>query len=98
MPGTKAGAVKAAKTLEARLGGPQALKVWRQHLGTVGGSVQVPKGFAMDRDKAVLAGRKGGAALTRRQLVLRNCPLCGDSYKNLAIHIGRSHATYPQVV
>lgn len=98
MPGTKAGAVKAAKTLEAKLGGAAAVKVWRRHLGTVGGSARVPKGFAMDRERAVVAGQKGGMSATRRQLVLRDCSMCGYSYKNLAIHINRTHTSYPQPV
>ncbi len=56
MSGTRAGGLKLAA------GRPEG---YYSRIGTIGGSRKVPKGFALDRERAVAAGKKGGT-ISRR--------------------------------
>lgn len=60
MPGTKLGGQKAARTNKARYG----LNFYEQ-IGRKGGMISRGGGFAMNRELAVSAGRKGGKASRR---------------------------------
>ena len=55
MSGTKAGSVKAIQTIKENYGSDFFVKI-----GSLGGKVCVPKGFAMSKERASAAGRKGG--------------------------------------
>lgn len=61
MAGTKAGALKAKETYLKKYG-----KDFFKEMGRKGGKACVPKGFAMNRELASEAGRKGGAVSKRR--------------------------------
>lgn len=54
MAGTKAGGLKVKAFHLAN--DPQ----WYQKIGAKGGSRKVPKGFAINKELAAIAGRKGG--------------------------------------
>lgn len=60
MPGTKQGGIKAATTNKARYG-----EAFYEIIGSKGGRVRGPKGFALNRELASIAGRKGGRASRR---------------------------------
>lgn len=60
MAGTKAGARKARQKIEERYGAD-----FYSRIGKAGGKAQVPKGFAMNPEKAAEAGKKGGT-ISRR--------------------------------
>lgn len=60
MAGTKAGGLAAAKTNKARYG-----KEFYARIGQVGGKATGMKGFALDRERAREAGKKGGT-ISRR--------------------------------
>lgn len=55
MSGNNLGGVKAAQTNKERHGSDFYKKI-----GAIGGRAQVPKGFALNRERASEAGRKGG--------------------------------------
>lgn len=55
MSGTKAGSIKAVQTIKENHGSDFYAKI-----GSLGGKVCVPKGFAMSKERASAAGRKGG--------------------------------------
>ena len=55
MAGTIAGGKKAAKTNKDRYGDD-----WYIQIGSQGGKAKVPKGFALNLERARSAGRKGG--------------------------------------
>ena len=55
MSGTKAGSIKAVQTIKENHGSDFYVKI-----GSLGGKVCVPKGFAMNPKLASAAGRKGG--------------------------------------
>lgn len=55
MAGTKAGGLKAAKTNKDLYG-----EDWYKRIGAIGGRITGKKGFALNRDLAREAGRKGG--------------------------------------
>lgn len=55
MSGTKAGSIKAVKTLKEVHGADFFARI-----GSIGGKACVPKGFAMNKKRASEAGRKGG--------------------------------------
>lgn len=55
MAGTKAGALKATQKVLDRYGDD-----WYSKIGKLGGRAMVPKGFALNPQLAVEAGRKGG--------------------------------------
>ena len=59
MPGTKAGALKAQKTLRKKYG-KKGLKKWREEIGKKGGSISRGGGFANNPELARIAGAKGG--------------------------------------
>lgn len=40
---------------------------WYKEIGRRGGEAKVPKGFALDKDLAKWAGRKGGRASRRKK-------------------------------
>lgn len=65
MPQTKNGALKAKLTIIERLGGEEQYKNWVQEIGRIGGSKTGAKGFALNRELAREAGRKGGT-ISRR--------------------------------
>lgn len=71
MPQTKAGAIKAKETMVARYGADH----W-QKIGALGGKAKVPKGFALDRERASIAGAKGGT-ISRRGKVIEVDPFEG---------------------
>ena len=60
MSGTKAGSVKAVQTIKENHGSDFFVKI-----GSLGGRVCVPKGFAMSKERASAAGRKGGKVSRR---------------------------------
>lgn len=60
MSGSVAGGVKAAKTNKLKYG-----KNFYAEIGRIGGKAKVPKGFALDKDRARKAGKKGGT-ISRR--------------------------------
>ena len=61
MSGTKAGGIKARKTNLKRHG-----EDFYRHIGRIGGKVcGIAKGFALNHDLAIEAGRKGGS-ISRR--------------------------------
>ena len=61
MSGNKIGGVKAAQANKSKYGDDYYIK-----MGKLGGSVKVPKGFAlMDKEKVRLAGVKGGSTPRR---------------------------------
>lgn len=60
MSGTLAGGAKAAATNKKKYGND-----FYKRIGRMGGSAQVPKGFALNRERAVSAGRKGGTISKR---------------------------------
>lgn len=53
--GTKEGGIKAAATNKRRYGDR-----FYAELGAIGGRAKVPKGFALNKELARLAGQKGG--------------------------------------
>lgn len=55
MAGSVAGAKKAAATNVSKYGGD-----FYKRIGRIGGSAKVPKGFALNRELAAIAGSKGG--------------------------------------
>lgn len=55
MSGTKIGGLKTAQTNKDRYG-----ENWYCVIGSRGGKAKVPKGFAMNRERASEAGAKGG--------------------------------------
>ena len=55
MAGTKEGARNAALTNKLRHG-----EDFYRHIGSIGGKARVPKGFALDPERARRAGSKGG--------------------------------------
>lgn len=55
MSGTKQGGLKASRTNRERYGDD-----WYKTIGSKGGKAKVPKGFALNRERAKLAGAKGG--------------------------------------
>ena len=57
---TKEGGKNVSKSLRAKYGDDY----WKK-MGAIGGKVKVPKGFAVRRDLAVSAGRKGGKVSRR---------------------------------
>lgn len=59
MSGTKAGGNKTAQKLIEKYG-----KDYFKNMGRKGGKVCVPKGFAMNKELAREAGRKGGSHAT----------------------------------
>lgn len=65
MSQTKNGALKAKLSIIERLGGEEQYKAWVQEIGRKGGSIKGPKGFALNRELAIEAGRKGGT-ISRR--------------------------------
>ena len=60
MAGTKAGAQKSKKTLLERYG-----EDYFSNMGKKGGKAMVPKGFALNPEKAAEAGKRGGT-ISRR--------------------------------
>lgn len=60
MAGTKVGALKAKQKIMDRYGDD-----WYSKIGELGGRAMVPKGFALNPQLAVEAGRKGGT-ISRR--------------------------------
>lgn len=59
MVGTRAGALKAKKTILSK--SPNFYK----NIGKLGGMVHCAKGFALDKDRASRAGRLGGSISKR---------------------------------
>lgn len=57
---TKAGGVKVRETIEKKYG----RDFWKK-IGAIGGKKGGKKGFALDHERAVAAGRKGGKKSTR---------------------------------
>lgn len=55
MAGTKEGGIKAAEKIIKRHG-----KDFYKTIGKIGGQAKVPKGFAVNRELAMRAGRKAG--------------------------------------
>ena len=55
MSGTREGGLKASKTNRERYGDD-----WYKTIGCKGGQAKVPKGFALNIERARLAGAKGG--------------------------------------
>lgn len=55
MSGTRAGSLKAVKTIKENHG-----EDYYKKIGSLGGKAQVPKGFAMNPKLASEAGSKGG--------------------------------------
>jgi general stress protein YciG len=66
MGGTVEGGRKAAATTKALHGDD-----FYKRIGAVGGSKQGPKGFALNRERARLAGAKGGR-ISRRKPTVEN--------------------------
>jgi len=62
MPGTKEGGAKCATTIKAKYGAD-----YYTAIGTKGGKAKVPKGFAVNRELARLAGAKGGKISKRKR-------------------------------
>lgn len=60
MSGTKAGGLLAAQTNKERHGAD-----FYARAGALGGLAKVPKGFALNRELARLAGKKGGTISKR---------------------------------
>ena len=52
---TKEGGLKAAKSNLEKYG-----EDYYRNIGSLGGRAKVPKGFALNRERASIAGRKGG--------------------------------------
>lgn len=68
MGGTKIGGRKSYQTKVQKYG-----KHWFAEIGAMGGSVRVPKGFAlMPREKVSAAGRKGGLRTAKIRWVLKS--------------------------
>lgn len=63
MAGTREGGKKAAKTNKIRYG-----ETFYQQIGRKGGKISRGGGFAMNRDLAVEAGRRGGKASRRTKM------------------------------
>lgn len=66
MSGTIAGGKKAAKTNMERYGDN-----WYSNIGAKGGKAKVPKGFALDLERARTAGQKGGK-ISKRGKAIKN--------------------------
>lgn len=62
MAGNKAGGIKASITNKERHGADFYVKT-----GALGGLAKVPKGFALNRELARLAGKKSGKVSKRRK-------------------------------
>lgn len=76
--GTRIGYEKAKQTILKRKGSPEAVHAWRQEIGRLGGEKSRSGGFASDKlgpdgltgkERAKLAGAKGGKAKYRRRHV-----------------------------
>lgn len=76
MSGTQSGGRRAAQTNIARYG-----LGFYSRIGAVGGSRKVPKGFAIRRDIASSAGRKGGEISKRGPQIKLNEPVKIDHDK-----------------
>ena len=57
---------KMFKTMVEKHGGEEAAREWFRSIGRRGGSVKVPKGFALNPELAKTSGAKGGRISKRR--------------------------------
>lgn len=64
MSGNRLGGERAARTNKAKHGSDFYIRIGRK-----GGAAKVKKGFALDHDRAVSAGRKGGQISKRRRYI-----------------------------
>lgn len=55
------------RTMIKKLGSEEAVIKWCSEIGSKGGSVRVPKGFAINRQLASEAGRIGGMQPKKRK-------------------------------
>jgi len=67
MAGNKEGGAKAAETMRKRYGDS-----FYQSIGSKGGQAKVPKGFAINKDLAAEAGRRGGLKSKRGKAKVEN--------------------------
>jgi general stress protein YciG len=62
MSGSKLGGIKARETNKKKFGDD-----FYKRIGALGGKAEVPKGFALNRELASKAGRKGGTISRRNR-------------------------------